>query len=634
MSDKFNNDENNQSFKDQILRDLEALKAKIQADDASREAEIAQEEASLLEATEASIQKKFSQETPNSEPNERDSQFSAPEEFNEPLEVDNGRTEIQDLQEGEPEPVPDFVAAQAKRFADMRAQIDAKLSEIDPETPVTDIPTESAEPTQADFPKTKVPLADEVDGIEVDENGELKRKLAVTFNAEQVVLPEQEEIASTTDDKGSEEEASVAKESPVTSETAFATAPLVSDDDDFDDNPVRSRRSQSQVSKQKTGSSKRFAAGLLATVALILLAVGFAGYFYINDNLKAVDTKSTANVQVEIPDGASAKEIGELLEKSDLIKNATVFNYYVKFKGYDNFQSGFHNFQKSMTVDKVIAELQKKGTEVAEPTGTGKITIPEGYTLSQIAEAVTLNAATSDEKDKSHFTQEDFMTTLQDEAFISEMVAKYPKLLASLPATDSGVKYRLEGYLFPATYSYEKSTTSRELIDQMLAATDSALTPYYDQITARGNTVNEILTLASLVEKEGATDEDRRNIASTFYNRIQSGMPLQSNIAILYAEDKLGQKTTLSEDIAINTEIDSPYNNYVHLGYMPGPVDSPSLSAIEATVNPSETTYLYFVADVTTGKVYFANTYEEHAANVQTYVNDKVASTEGASATE
>lgn len=629
MSDKFNKDESTQSFKDQILRDLEALKAKIQADDASREAEIAQEEASLLEATEASIQKKFSQDLPSEESVETDEGPLASEVLDESLEAG---ADSSDTQGEEAEPVPDFVAAQAKRFADMRAQIDAKLSEIDPEPPVATIPDDSAELDQTDFPKTKVPLADEADEIEVDEQGELKRKLAVTFNPEQVVLPEEELAGSVDDDV--KEKAPVTEDIPVGSETAFVTAPLVSDDEDLDDNPVRSRRSQSQVSKQKTGSGKRFVAWLLAIAALLILVVGFAGYFYINDNLKAVDTKSTANVQVEIPDGASAKEIGDLLEKSDLIKNATVFNYYVKFKGYDNFQSGFHNFQKSMTVDKVIAELQKKGTEVAEPTGTGKITIPEGYTLSQIAEAVTLNAATSDENDKSHFTKEDFMTTVQDEAFIAEMVAKYPNLLSSLPAADSGVKYRLEGYLFPATYSYEKSTTSRELIDQMLAAADSALTPYYEQITARGNTVNEILTLASLVEKEGATDEDRRNIASTFYNRIQSGMPLQSNIAILYAEDKLGQKTTLSEDIAINTEIDSPYNNYVHLGYMPGPVDSPSLSAIEATVNPSETTYLYFVADVTTGKVYFANTYEEHSANVQTYVNDKVASTEASSVTE
>ena len=132
------------------------------------------------------------------------------------------------------------------------------------------------------------------------------------------------------------------------------------------------------------------------------------------------------------------------------------------------------------------------------------------------------------------------------------------------------------------------------------------------------------MTLASLVEKEGATDDDRKNIASVFYNRLNSDMALQSNIAVLYALGKLGQETTLKEDATIDTNIDSSYNDYVHKGLMPGPVDSPSLSAIEAVINPSSTKYMYFVADVTTGNVYFAESYEEHQHNVETYINSKL----------
>ena len=94
------------------------------------------------------------------------------------------------------------------------------------------------------------------------------------------------------------------------------------------------------------------------------------------------------------------------------------------------------------------------------------------------------------------------------------MVAKYPKLFANLPAADSGVKYQLEGYLFPATYEYTKSTSMEELVEKMITAMDANLQPYYGQLSSMGLTVNQLLTLASLVEKEGATDEDRRNIAS------------------------------------------------------------------------------------------------------------------------
>lgn len=158
----------------------------------------------------------------------------------------------------------------------------------------------------------------------------------------------------------------------------------------------------------------------------------------------------------------------------------------------------------------------------------------------------------------------------------------------------------------------------------MLAATDATLAPYYDQIAASGKSVNDVLTLASLVEKEGSTDDDRRQIASVFYNRLNNGMALQSNIAILYAMGKLGQKTTLAEDAAIDTTINSPYNIYTNTGLMPGPVDSSGLSAIEATINPASTDYLYFVANVHTGEVYYAKTFEEHSANVEKYVNSQI----------
>ena len=158
----------------------------------------------------------------------------------------------------------------------------------------------------------------------------------------------------------------------------------------------------------------------------------------------------------------------------------------------------------------------------------------------------------------------------------------------------------------------------------MIATMNSYMSSYYDTIAAKGMTVNEVLTLASLVEKEGSTDEDRRNIASVFYNRLNAGMPLQSNIAILYAMGKLGEETTLEADASIDTGIDSPYNIYTHTGLMPGPVDNPGLSAIEAVINPATTNYYYFVADVKTGNVYYSENYDDHEKNVHKYVNSQL----------
>ena len=374
--------------------------------------------------------------------------------------------------------------------------------------------------------------------------------------------------------------------------------------------------------RQKTDSlARRIALFLITAIIIALLATGFFVYRYVDSAVGALDSTSTEYVTVEIPEGSGNKYIGQILEKAGVIKSATVFNYYTKFKNYSNFQSGYYNLQASMDLEEICKLLKQGGTAEPEEPSLGKILVTEGYTIKQISEAVTKN--TADDDSSTPFTADDFLSVVQDESFISKMVEKYPKLLANLPSADEAT-YQLEGYLFPATYSYYEDTTMEDLVEQMISTMDSYMSSYYDTISEKGMTVNEVLTLASLVEKEGSTDDDRRNIASVFYNRLNANMALQSNIAILYAMGKLGEETTLSEDASIDTSIDSPYNVYTNTGLMPGPVDSPSLSAIEATVNPASTDYYYFVADVNTGTVYYAETYEDHEANVEKYVNSQL----------
>ncbi|MGX6424748.1 endolytic transglycosylase MltG, partial [Streptococcus infantarius] len=129
---------------------------------------------------------------------------------------------------------------------------------------------------------------------------------------------------------------------------------------------------------------------------------------------------------------------------------------------------------------------------------------------------------------------------------------------------------------FPAAYSYYEKTSVEDIVEEMISTMDSYMSLYYDTIAASGKSVNDVLTLESLVEKEGSTDDDRRNIASVFYNRMNNNMPIQSNIAILYAMGKLGEETSRAADASIDTSIDSPYNVYTNTGLMPGPVDAPS----------------------------------------------------------
>ena len=383
----------------------------------------------------------------------------------------------------------------------------------------------------------------------------------------------------------------------------------------------RTHSKNKQKRKKQDRTAKRIVAVVMSLVVVFFLATCTFGFFWVKSSLEPINTEATKTIQVEIPEGSSTKEIANILFENDLIKNATVFNYYSKIKSYNNYQSGFYNLSQSMSVDDLAKALQESGTPTAQEEPAGKVLIVEGYTLTQIANSVTLNAKTDDKTDKTPFTSEEFLATVTNQEFIDRMVATYPNLFASLPAADSGVIYRLEGYLFPAVYDYYDDTTIEDLVEQMISTTDARLQPYYEAIANKNLTVNEVLTLASLVEKEGSTDEDRRNIASVFFNRLNAGMPLQSNIAILYAQGKLGEETTLAEDTNIDTSIESPYNIYWRAGLMPGPVNSPSLSAIEAVLNENATDYYYFVADVTTGTVYFANTIEEHDQNVATYVN-------------
>ena len=440
---------------------------------------------------------------------------------------------------------------------------------------------------------------------------------SISDNDEINSIPTKVSVSYRTHEKSLEDKGTV---SFATNQEELTSGNAHPENTEADELPKRSRRESTKPAKKKKKSHLK---GFLVTVLILLILLGAGGFFglrYAESALQPVDPNSKQYMTVQIPDGSNAQEIGSTLEKSGVIKNGLVFTLYVKYKNYNELKSGYYNLQKSMSVEDVIKELQKGGTPEPQEVTLANLTIPEGYTLEQIAQ--TVGQLQGDFKEP--LTAEAFLAKVQDETFISQEVAKYPNLLESLPAKDSGVRYRLEGYLFPATYTIKENTTLESLIDEMLAAMDKNLSSHYAAIKEKNLTVNELLTIASLVEKEGAKTEDRKLIAGIFYNRLNLGMPLQSNIAILYAEGKLGQNISLSDDAAIDTSINSPYNVYTKVGLMPGPVDSPSLDAIESSINQTKSEYLYFVANVQDGKVYYATTLEEHDRNVQEHINSKL----------
>ena len=576
MSEK-SREEEKLSFKEQILRDLEQVK-KHEED---------QEEVDL-----ASIKPQFSSKNDQSIEELMEDSLSAVEEI------------MRKAPTVPTHPSQDVPASPADEIQRETPGVPSHPSQDVPSSPAEEAVRQA--PLAPSHPSQEGPSTPSAEGVSRPTPGPVSpRKVEKEFNE----IPTRVAVSYKTEAQR-EVKREVPTSKPVEEKKVVEEMPAT---------PRRSRRETVKSPKKKKSGFKAFFISLLIFLGLISAGAYF-GYQYVQSSLQPVDASSKQYVTVQIPEGANVQTIGSTLEKSGLIKHGVIFAFYAKYKNYSDLKSGYYNLQKSMSTEDIIHELQKGGTAEAQEPALANLTIPEGYTIDQMAQAVGQLQG----EFKEPLTAEVFLAKVQDDNFISQEVAKYPSLLESLPTKESGVRYRLEGFLFPATYSIKESTTIESLIDEMLAAMDKTLAPHYSTIKSKNLTVNELLTIASLVEKEGAKTEDRKLIAGVFYNRLNLGMPLQSNIAILYAQGKLGQKISLADDAGIDTSINSPYNVYTNLGLMPGPVDSPSLDAIESSINQTKSDNLYFVADVTDGKVYYASNKEEHDRNVAEHVNSKL----------
>lgn len=356
--------------------------------------------------------------------------------------------------------------------------------------------------------------------------------------------------------------------------------------------------------KIKTRAEERSVANHIAywivgVIAVLAVVVAIIGFNYVNSSLQPYNANSKEDIVVKIPIGSSSKQIAKTLEKDKVIKSATVFNFYIKAQNYTDFQAGYYTFKQSMDMNHVVKQLQKGGS--AEPTGTASNTVlvREGVTIDQIGDQI---------QKSTKFKKKDFLKLMKDESYLKELQKKYPQLLDSSMAKKN-VRYHLEGYLFPATYGLYKGETLKELVNQMVEKDNEIMKPYFETIKEKGLTVQQVLTLASLIEREGVTEKDRKKISGVFFNRIAIDMPIQSDISVMYALNT--HKTHLTNK---DVKVDSPYNLYKNSGYGPGPFNTPSVQAIEATLNPSDRdeNYLYFVADLKTGKVYYSHTLAEH----------------------
>jgi UPF0755 protein len=335
---------------------------------------------------------------------------------------------------------------------------------------------------------------------------------------------------------------------------------------------------------------------LTVFIIVIIASSGLigGGYLYIKSSLEPVDPTNQTEVAVTIPIGSSVSLIANILEENEIIKDARVFKYYIKFKNESGFQAGNYKLNRSMTFQEIIGTI-KQGKLTSEVAF--QITIPEGRQLKEIASIVSK---------KTSFSDEVILDKLTDKAFINSMKAKYPDLLTD-DIFGKDVRYALEGYLYPATYPYYKEDpTIEEVIEPMIKKMDEVIAAYIPRLQEKKISVHRFVTLASLIEEEATEQTDRAKISSVFYNRIEQNMPLQTDPTVLYALNEHKDRV-LYEDL----EVDSPYNTYQNKGLPPGPIANAGDVSFEAVLSPEETDFLYFLA-TKEGEVIFTKTLEEH----------------------
>jgi UPF0755 protein len=322
----------------------------------------------------------------------------------------------------------------------------------------------------------------------------------------------------------------------------------------------------------------------LKGLLLVLAAVLLSGSIVYN-MAQAVNAGAGEQVPVTVKPGMATQAIGELLSDKGLIKNAFLFRLVAKLEGQDgSLQAGEYVFTRAMTVQQIVGKLARGETAFRQ------FTVPEGYTIDQIAVLLESKKLASAAKFKS----------------VAAAYAPYDYINPS-PAS----KYRAEGFVFPDTYKVSAGTGEEQLVKLMMSQFDSQFTPVMRQQAADGGlSVREAVILASLVEKEARAEKERPVIAGVFLRRLKLEMPLQSCATIQYILGYPKPELTVQD-----TEIPSPYNTYLNPGLPPGPIASPGLASLKAVLAPADTDYLYFVADKD-GSHVFSRSYEEHLAAI------------------
>ena len=329
-------------------------------------------------------------------------------------------------------------------------------------------------------------------------------------------------------------------------------------------------------------------------ITIVLLILLVVGYIYIQ--IGPYNKNSKKDILVEIPNGATLTKVSSILEENKLIKNKVLFKVVSKFKEDNN----------GVKAGKYLLSQKYSNSEILDILISGKtyndgikVTIPEGSTYKEVIKYLT------NKKIGKVEVYEELINNPK------EFYDKY-KFLDEKDITT------LEGFLYPDTYYFEKDMSEKDVISAMLKRFSEVYTPELKEKQKKmGLTLQQVINMASIIEKEAVKDVDRPKIAGVFYNRLEIGMPLQSDATIQYIFDERKHIVSYSD-----LKIDSPYNSYLNKGLPPTPISNPGIKSIEAALDPEDNDYLYFVATVDGGNNY-SKTYDEHLKYVKEYKENR-----------
>lgn len=346
-------------------------------------------------------------------------------------------------------------------------------------------------------------------------------------------------------------------------------------------------------------SSKKTKAPLIViTIVALVFVLAFATLSVLySNNIKPVQTESET-VLFDVVEGDSLKTVLDRLEEGGVIKSSFFARYKAKFIKKQEVFIGTFALDPSWDVEEILDYLSHPGYGAVEAT----VFLVEGSWAKDMAKTISNSVA---------IKEQDLIDLWNDEAYIKTLMDKYEVLPADL-LLNKDARVLLEGYLYPDTYNFYVRASAQDVTERLVSNANDKYQRYKNRIP-KNMSAYEFTTLASIVEYEASSDTDMRLVAGVFENRIEQGIKLQSSVTICYALYDFDSWEECEK--ASNNQIDSPYNTYRYEGLPPGPILNPSLRALEATLDSTDSDYLFFIADVhnvVDGKVHYQVTYEEH----------------------